>query len=94
MANLQDTNQPVAWLHWLHGPVRLFLSKDEAMMELDRLNREYPVDKYARQMRPLYTTPQQRKPLTWEQQMRIHNECADSISLAIALTEAAHGIKE
>jgi post-segregation antitoxin (ccd killing protein) len=35
---------------------------------------------------------QQRKPLTWEQQMRIHNECGDSISLAIALTEAAHGI--
>lgn len=49
--------EPVAWVHWLHGPVRLFLNKDEAMMELDRLNREYPVDKDARQMKPLYTHP-------------------------------------
>jgi len=53
----QEQGEPVAWLHWLHGPVRLFLNKDEAMMELDRLNREYPVDEDARQMRPLYTTP-------------------------------------
>jgi hypothetical protein len=34
-----------------------------------------------------------RKPLTFEQRMRIHNECADSISLAICLTEDAHGIR-
>jgi hypothetical protein len=40
--------------------VRLFLNKDEAMLELDRLNREYPVGKDARQMKPLYTTPPQR----------------------------------
>ena len=58
----QPEQEPVAWLHWLHGPVRLFLNKDEAMMELDRLNREYPVDKDARQMKPLYTTPPHRKP--------------------------------
>ena len=60
----QPEKEPVAWLHWLHGPVRLFLNKDEAMLELDRLNREYPMDKDARQMKPLYTTPPQRKPLT------------------------------
>lgn len=58
----QPEQEPVAWLHWTHGPVQLFLNKDEAMLELDRLNREYPVDKYARQMKPLYTTPPQR---TW-----------------------------
>jgi len=58
----QPEQEPVAWLHWLHGPVRLFLNREEATMELDRLNREYPVDKDARQMKPLYTTPPQR---TW-----------------------------
>ena len=62
----QPEQAPVAWLHWLHGPVRLFLNKDEAMLELDRLNREYPMDKDARQMKPVYTTPPQRKPLTDE----------------------------
>ncbi len=45
--------EPVAWMHWLYGPVRLFLNKDEAMMELDRLNREYPLDADDRKMRPL-----------------------------------------
>ncbi len=52
--------EPVAWMHWLHGPVQLFMNKQEAMMELDRLNREYPVDNHARKMRPLVfgdTTP-------------------------------------
>lgn len=49
--------EPVAWMHWLHGPVRLFMNKDEAMMELERLNREYPVDVGARQMRPLFAAP-------------------------------------
>ena len=51
---------PVAWMHWLYRPCRLFMNKDEAMMELDRLNREYPVDGHARKMRPLVfgdTTP-------------------------------------
>jgi hypothetical protein len=36
------------------------MNKQEAMMELDRLNREYPVDNHARKMRPLVfgdTTP-------------------------------------
>lgn len=82
-----EKQEPVAWLHWLQGPVRLFLNKDEAMMELDRLNREYPVDKESRQMRPLYTHPQpiinsypekdnsKREPLTDEQTQRIV-ECA------------------
>jgi len=45
--------EPVAWMHWLNGPCQLFMDKDEAMMELDRLNREYPVDGHARKMRPL-----------------------------------------
>ena len=62
--------EPVAWLHWLNGPVRLFLNKDEAMLELERLNRDYPVDAEHRKMRPLVlgdTTPPQRKPLSDEE---------------------------
>jgi hypothetical protein len=62
--------EPVAWMHWLHGPVRLFLNKDEAMMELDRLNREYPVDADGRKMRPLVfgdisQQPAQQEPVAW-----------------------------
>lgn len=48
---------PVAWLHWLHGPVRVFLNRDDAMLELDRLNREYPREKEDRKMLPLYAHP-------------------------------------
>ena len=60
-ARFQAQSEPMAWLHWLHGPVRVFMNKDEAMMELDRLNREYPVDSGDRKMRPLIlgdTAPQ------------------------------------
>lgn len=53
LAEPRQDQEPVAWMHWLHGPVRLFLNKAEAMMELDRLNREYPVDADGRKMRPL-----------------------------------------
>jgi hypothetical protein len=52
--------EPVAWMYWLNGPCRVWMNKDEAMMELDRLNREYPVDGHARKVRPLVfgdTTP-------------------------------------
>jgi hypothetical protein len=56
-----EKQEPVAWIIWLHGPVRLFLNKDEAMMEFNRLNKEYPVDNNARQMKPLYTTPPKRE---------------------------------
>lgn len=52
-ARAQVQGEPVAWMHWLNGPVRVFMNKDEAMMELDRLNREYPVDSGDRKMRPL-----------------------------------------
>ena len=54
-------SEPVAWMHWLFGPVQLFMNIDEAMLELERLNREYPVDGNARQMLPLYTAPQRRE---------------------------------
>lgn len=59
-ARAQVQGGPMAWLHWLNGPVRVFMNKDEAMMELDRLNREYPLDTDDRKMRPLIlgdTTP-------------------------------------
>lgn len=52
-ARAQVQGEPMAWLHWLNGPVRVFMNKDEAMMELDRLNREYPLDTDDRKMRPL-----------------------------------------
>ena len=60
-ARAQVQGEPMAWLHWLNGPVRVFMNKDEAMMELDRLNREYPLDTDDRKMRPLIlgdTAPQ------------------------------------
>lgn len=60
-ARAQVQGEPMAWLHWLNGPVRVFMNKDGAMMELDRLNREYPVDSGDRKMRPLIlgdTSPQ------------------------------------
>ena len=50
---MSATTEPVAWMHWLHGPVQVFMNIDEAMMELERLNREYPVDADDRKMRPL-----------------------------------------
>ncbi len=52
--------EPVAWMHWLNGPCQFFMNEDEAMIELDRLNREYPEYSRARKMRPLVfgdTTP-------------------------------------
>lgn len=60
-ARAQVQGEPVAWLHWSNGPVRVFMNKDVAMMELDRLNREYPLDADDRKMRPLIfgdTAPQ------------------------------------
>lgn len=96
--------EPVAWMHWLRGPVRLFLNKDEAMLELERLNRDYASDKDARMMRPLVfgdlpTTPPQhsaiaRKPLTDEQiQECWYRTQGEAENFARAI-EAAHGIKE
>lgn len=60
-ARAQVQGEPVAWMHWSNGPVRVFMNKDVAMMELDRLNREYPLDADDRKMRPLIfgdTAPQ------------------------------------
>jgi hypothetical protein len=49
----KQMQEPVAWMHWLNGPCQLYMNKDEAMLELERLNRQYPVDSHARKMRPL-----------------------------------------
>ena len=97
--------EPVAWMHWLNGPCRVLIDKDEAMMELDRLNREYPADSHARKMRPLVfgdTTPPaaQRKPLTLGQKQRLWSSVGDKSTLKDRVNaygfaiEAAHGIKE
>jgi hypothetical protein len=49
----QPAQEHVAWMHWLNGPCKLYMNKDDAMLELERLNREYPADGHARKMRPL-----------------------------------------
>jgi len=92
----QPENEPVAWIIWTFGPVRAFLKKDEAMVEYERLNIQYPEP--ARKLLSLYTTPPQRKPLTDEEiqdllmPVRISG---DGYYLRIARAiEAAHGIKE
>ena len=98
----QPQQEPVAWMHWLHGPVRLFFNKDEAQMELERLNREYPVDVGSRKMRPLVfgdTSPPtlslaQRKPLTvdevWknDELMSLNAELGCSMDLLMEVVEA------
>jgi len=85
--------EPVAWMHWLHGPVRLFMNKDEAMMELNRLDREYPVDEGARQMRPLYTAPPQRQPLQVDKDGWYWVSESECISVDLIRTvEKLHGI--
>ena len=57
----QPQQEPVAWMIWTHGPVLVFMSKDEANMEFDRLNHAYPEP--TRMLVPLYTSPPaQRKP--------------------------------
>lgn len=63
-ARAQVQGEPMAWLHWLHGPVRVLMNKDEAMMELDRLNREYPLDADDRKMRPLVFGDTAQQPAT------------------------------
>ena len=66
LAQQPATGEPVAWMHWLNGPVRVFMNKDVAMMELDRLNREYPLDADDRKMRPLVFGDTAQQPATGE----------------------------
>jgi hypothetical protein len=89
--------EPVAWMIWTHGPVRVFINKDEANLEFDRLNHAYPEP--TRMLVPLYTTPPQRTmvPLTEEEIYRATGHCGVSRYTAINITRAveqAHGIKE
>lgn len=49
-AKLRAEEEPRAWLHWMRGPVRVFFNRDDAMLELARLNREYPNDAAHRKM--------------------------------------------
>jgi len=61
-------HEPVAWMVWTHGPVLVFMKKDEADMEFNRLNHAYPEP--TRMLVPLYTSPPASKPLTdeeWEE---------------------------
>jgi len=77
LAVKQEQGEPVAWLY-----------KDTGVIVRDfRIN---PKDVVCL---PLYTTPQQRKPLTHEQRRAIILN-ADTVGQAIAMVEAAHGIKE
>ncbi len=75
----QEQGEPVAWY----------------IREKDMLTRDANwVAEYPDMCEPLYTTPQQqRKPLTDEQRRAIILK-ADTVGQAIAMVEAAHGIKE
>ena len=91
--------EPVAWMIWTHGPVLVFMNKDEANLEFDRLNHTYPAP--TRMLVPLYTsTPAQRKPLTdkeIEQCMKQAYATVQGRNLEHAFAraiEAAHGIRE
>lgn len=53
---IQSAQEPVAWMIWTHGPVLVFMNKDDAGLEFDRLNRKHPEP--ARKLLPLYTAPQ------------------------------------
>ncbi len=90
---------PVAWMIWTHGPVLVFMNKDEANLEFDRLNHTYPAP--TRMLVPLYTSPlAQRKPLTPEQVNRmaeahaIDGDARHWFVVGLTDGEAAHGIKE
>lgn len=54
-AETAQGQEPVAWVIWTHGPVLVFMNKDEALMEFERLNTAYP--ERSRKLKPLYTTP-------------------------------------
>lgn len=56
----QPQQEPVAWMIWTHGPVLVFMNKDEANLEFDRLNHTYPAP--TRMLVPLYTSPPASKP--------------------------------
>lgn len=45
--------EAASWMLWLHGPVEVFMNRDQALLELERLSREYPVDTGCRKIRPL-----------------------------------------
>lgn len=91
----QEQGEPVAWIHidelkeleYCNGTT---VWAENALVHTDDsiTNRLIP-DGYV----PLYTTPQQRKPLTHEQRRAIILK-ADTVGQAIAMVEAAHGIKE
>ena len=91
----EPVQEPVAWTIWTHGPVRLFIDKGEAKMEFDRLCHAYP--EQSRKLKPLYTHPRQRKPLTDEEIVNVLGSVRESLTgnafLAFARAiERAHGI--
>ena len=87
---LETKDEPVAWMN-RHGACKtsLFMEVEAGAKE------EYTI--------PLYTTPQQRKPLTRDEVEKLFWEWKDRSGYSIALfefrnicnaIEAAHGIKE
>jgi hypothetical protein len=82
----QEQGEPFGWYDMEHGEIR--------DVEWNRLK-----PTYEGVWRPLYTTPQQRKPLTIEQMAKAFADAGlnpdiqnDELSVARAI-EAAHGIK-
>lgn len=85
--NIEQQAEPVAWVFAPNNEL-LWPSEVEVTNPIE-------IDSY----QPLYTTPPQRKPLTWEQISQIGLECANDksrlpfeVKLARAI-EQAHGIK-
>jgi len=72
--------EPVAWMIWTHGPVRVFVNKEEAKIEFERLTIAYP--EQSRKLRPLIlsdTTPQPKR--EWVELTDEEIEAADYITM-------------
>lgn len=88
----QEQGEPVAWMD--DEGIRVITSKQKLGMP-ERLQKSFP--------NPLYTTPQQRKPLTDEQIMALlvelcvptkYEGVTETFTAVVRTIEAAHGIKE
>jgi hypothetical protein len=79
----QDQDEPVAWLVGNNKWVYFDLTR--AKFEAQILSNE---------IQPLYTKPQQRKPLTDEEIWEVVEDCEDNRLAFARAIESAHGIKE
>ena len=55
LAAALKTGEPVAWMIWTNGPVLVFMNKNEAELEFERLNTQHPCAD--RRLLDLFTAP-------------------------------------